>query len=852
MKKKTIGVISLSTFGLVIGVLGVAVVPRAKSFNIRLNADTPYSCDLPDGYVEINTVVAKIYNEASIEAIDNPYNFRGTVTKRNGDFAFLQRVNQTTHFLEAIKVAGLNSYANEIEEGNVVDIYAGGRLALSYNTPTVILNDISQHYVAYSSNPYGYEPKVYSGPQDWFDYGRATDTYEDSNDYALSRYIKLNNCVPTYFTDEDTYTFGDETYYYGVFHDLLNENYAFNFVTSTDQENVLTKITSAINDHKCISLSGIYYRHSADLILINSADDIVITDTPSYDTNVINEVTSFDYVWGTDENQRGTEELFHMVGKGDVPYVKVQDFINDRSALFTGDYSNRFMNKHSVEGYPNKTLFESSTYGSFLVDAENDTITTNDYNGYLNNFDGRVGDNEARYLVDGTTVFCSLNTSLSDRRIWGTNTHTYDFGQFDIDIIKDRNGNMYAPINTLGNLIYTMDFGNPFIWNGNNYYYFYGVIGNNDLYQTFVNESAFVDSLYKSEEMGEYTYNDLLFALEYCYGLEDDRNLTSALQNDSELSDLIKSNNHDEYEEGLVKFAGKYLYDGHAQYYKLSPTAHTQEFYNDVNTWYGNALSTNARYQQFDAVSGLNYQRDGYGDDYDEGKGRGLAISGNTAIIRFDEFIKYRGTQSEVLDIVNNLNDYSYRDLHDMGSELLFRKAFNEIEADSNIENIVIDLTLNGGGEIDVVPWLEAYLTPNPSLTTRFRVDGECSEIYYNVDINYDGVVDSDDTYYGDYTFYCMNSKGSFSCGNYLPTILKTRNLATMIGDYSGGGVCSVGYFGTATGSMLRNSSNNHLVAWDNGLDNYRYYENGIPYDYAFPSADFYDDAAIALFINSL
>lgn len=851
MKKRTIGVISLSTFGLILGVLGVAIVPRAKSFNLRLNADVPYSCDLPDGYVEINTVVAKIYNEASSEAIDNPYNFRGTVTKRVGDMAFLQRVNQTTHFLEAIRVTGLNSYANEIEEGNVVDIYAGGRLFLSYNTPTVILNDNSQHYVAYSSNPYGYSPKVYSGPKDWWNYGRSADTYEDDNGYALSRYIKLNNCVPTFFTNEETVTFGDEAYYYGAFKDLLDENYAFNFVTSTDADNILTKIASAINDHKCISLSGIYYYHQYACILINSADDITITDTPSYDTNVISEVTSFDYVWGTGENQRATEELFHMVGKGDIPYVKVQDFINDRSGLILGDYNNRYVQMDSVDGHPYQTIFYSNTYGYFLVDAENDTITTQDYNGYLNNAANRVGGNEARYLVDGTTVFCSINETMSDRRIWGENQHTYDFGQFDIDIIQDRNGNMYAPINTLGNLIYTMDVNIPFIWNGNNYYYMFAVMQNDSLYQMFVNESAFTSSLYKSEEMGEYTYNDFLFALEYCYGLEDDRDLTTILQNDSELTDLIKSNNHDEYEEGLVKFVGKYLFDGHAQYYGLSPTAHTQEFADNVNTWYSNALSTNARYQQFVDVEGLNEQRDGPAEE-DQGKGRGLAISGNTAIIRFDEFIKYRGTQSEVLDIVNNLDDYSYRDLHDMGSELLFRKAFNEIEDTPGIENVVIDLTLNGGGEIDVVPWLEAYLTSNPSLVMNFRVDGECTEIYYDVDINYDGVVNALDTYQGQYTFYCMNSKGSFSCGNYLPTILKTKNLATMIGDYSGGGVCAVGFFATATGTMIRNSSNNQLGVWDNLNDQFVCYENGIPYDHYFASEHFYDDAAIASFINSL
>ena len=197
----------------------------------------------------------------------------------------------------------------------------------------------------------------------------------------------------------------------------------------------------------------------------------------------------------------------------------------------------------------------------------------------------------------------------------------------------------------------------------------------------------------------------------------------------------------------------------------------------------------------------------------------------DTAIIIFDEFVKADGIDSATK--LSELNSHNYKYWHDYDTPLFFRKAFNEIDSHGGINNIIIDLTNNGGGRNDALVFVEAYMTSDPVHTSMNRLTGMTYDVHYDVDINYDGVIDSNDTYQGTYNFYLMTSQLSFSCGNYLPTTAYVNGYATLIGQQSGGGTCCVGFLTTAVGDMLRSSSNHFLGYWSSG--SFHNNESGIP-----------------------
>ena len=159
-----------------------------------------------------------------------------------------------------------------------------------------------------------------------------------------------------------------------------------------------------------------------------------------------------------------------------------------------------------------------------------------------------------------------------------------------------------------------------------------------------------------------------------------------------------------------------------------------------------------------------------------------------------------------------------------------------------------IYLTLNGGGAVNAIPFLLAFITEDPLLPVADYLTGEISEAHYSVDLNQDGTFG--DTYKNDYKFYLMTSNGSFSCGNSFPSIVKSYHMATLFGETSGGGACCVGRLTTASGSMA-NVSSTKMMGKIEGKE-FTFFEEGIQPDYSFSRENFYNDEAIYDFLRRL
>ena len=170
MNKKRKIILITTTFAMSSTVLGFAFLPK-KMF--RINADAGYTCPLPGSFVELDDVITEARSAGTI-LTNNVYQFRGTVTRRVGDIAYVQRVNQSDHYLYGLRVEGVSTYANSLQEGNVVDFF-GGQVYLYQGVPSFKLTASTNATVKYSVNPTGYGPVVYQT------YGEADENMYDSS-----------------------------------------------------------------------------------------------------------------------------------------------------------------------------------------------------------------------------------------------------------------------------------------------------------------------------------------------------------------------------------------------------------------------------------------------------------------------------------------------------------------------------------------------------------------------------------------------------------------------------------------------------------------------------------------------
>ena len=155
MKRKQFLVLATTLISSVSLGVGVIAINGASNPIFTSFANGGYNCELPNSFVELSTIFEEIIENGTTSA--NTHSFRGTVTKRSGDQAFIQRVNQVTHQIDGLRIRGLNNYGDDIEEGNVVD-FSSGKTIYEYTTPTYIMDETTSYTISYDQNPYVYSP----------------------------------------------------------------------------------------------------------------------------------------------------------------------------------------------------------------------------------------------------------------------------------------------------------------------------------------------------------------------------------------------------------------------------------------------------------------------------------------------------------------------------------------------------------------------------------------------------------------------------------------------------------------------------------------------------------------------
>ncbi len=521
----------------------------------------------------------------------------------------------------------------------------------------------------------------------------------------------------------------------------------------------------------------------------------------------------------------------------DIPYVSFSEAL--RMLIGEGTYVEDISNKTFTYTIP----YEAGKSFTISIDPDKNTISFDDYSMLITILTGVKVPNNVVSMTSKDDMYVRLNKDKCTYTNGGTTT--FDVGQSGLDIISNGD-NVYLPFSVINSTFYE-SMSVPIVFNGDDFY-----MALSDMFikprltQTAKAElSSFGKSYYtgaysktktRTDAMIEYSYDTLCFNFNNFYGFHDkyenfDLN-TYLNKNYPTIVTHLKSNDVQIYETGINELHRWAFGDGHTS------TLYYSSFNGQLNNLTREKTQTSEREQKLFATQRelAQLRKETLGDSFSA-----LSLASKTAIIRFDSY-----EHTGVKFTKENIADYSALDTF-----ALFYNCFQEIQKHSEIENVIFDLSVNGGGAADALIASTGFLSRDIKLAIDSPTANTLShaEVNYSIDTNLDGKFDENDSFAGKYNFFVLTSNFSFSCANLFPTLCRANGLAKMIGETSGGGACIVRSTVTADGMCTRMSNDQRLEYMKDGqlTDN----DEGIVPDYEYARADYYDNAKLAAFVES-
>ena len=197
---------------------------------------------------------------------------------------------------------------------------------------------------------------------------------------------------------------------------------------------------------------------------------------------------------------------------------------------------------------------------------------------------------------------------------------------------------------------------------------------------------------------------------------------------------------------------------------------------------------------------------------------------GKTAMYVFDNF-KF-GTSSEVFEADGTtIKSTAYK--YDTYCSLI--RFFNILVDKGGVENVVLDISTNGGGTLGVMMKVLSLVSKNGTTSISYlETDMQELVIAETVnDANGDNLNTPEDYFGDDFNIYIMTSDCSFSAANAFACFAKQQEICPIIGQKSGGGECAVAIHYLPNGEYLYHSSNLHIGYYDNYSDEFIGFEGG-------------------------
>lgn len=542
------------------------------------------------------------------------------------------------------------------------------------------------------------------------------------------------------------------------------------------------------------------------------------------------------------EDDTRTMPLYFM-GDSDVPYISLKDwaelypyllktYVNKGKAELAYELS------YSKDGDVSElTRVDGSPY-TMTVDCAADTITFLDYDAFIRLSDDRV-------LLDVLEVDSpqSDDEKALFRRTEGSYERYGDelilnAGDYGIDLVA-AGDECYVPIQTLSDFLLSICYVNFFYDGESACYVQYGELEDDETGElTAMGEIVYSAEPHElSEDMSRFSYNELCLAFDNLYGLKDVHGIErfDDLALETGLKEKLMSTDTNEADRALFTIISLHLDDLHSTYRIPSPLS-SDGLMDALADEVGRGRSENAFIDEFKK---FHFAR---ADKYPDGVPSYEEVD-DTAFITFDGF-------SSIPDGMDYYETVPDKDSTDTIGIIIY--AYSQImRKDSPIENVVLDLSRNTGGDSNAAVFvLSAFLGDGYS-SERNTMTGALATGVYNVDLNLDGKFDENDLGLKDKNLFCLTSPVSFSCGNLVPNVFKNSHDVVLLGQKSGGGSCVVLPMTTAGGTYFQMSGPYRLAFINNG--SFYDIDRGVDPDCFIANPElFYDREYISKYVNEI
>ena len=528
-------------------------------------------------------------------------------------------------------------------------------------------------------------------------------------------------------------------------------------------------------------------------------------------------------------------------GMEDVPYIPLAE--NLLKSLKGNAYSVSKVNADSTE----VTITNSNTNTKAIID-----LATHEF--YFDNYDAFFQDSEVYYDIANAKSLGDYMEITDYSNIAGQ-SFFLDWRNHDIGLVigKISEDEYYValPLQSYNDI-----FQEGLIYNGKNLYKI----------EQLLRFSAVADEYYgtetasstRSEALAEFCYNELCMNFDLNYGLKAIHGISAFPDFDTyfEVNGIrndLKSTDALTFANALKDVCEFYFGDGHSNYTRNSyylgkdaqPTGkHTsamEKNYRENALKYYNARNSKIGNSSTDKVNPVPCYT--------------VSNDGKTAIVRFDEFKLNGLKKSDILSLLSDFDDEKMavyvHSLENQYDTIALIHAVNEkIQENAAIENVVLDMSCNGGGACHSAAFVLSWLLGECTLDLVNPITGAKWSATYKSDVNFNGEYDDGDTVKSK-NLFCLVSPVSFSCGNMVPAVLKASDRATILGVTSGGGTSSVHQTCAADGTIFRFSSKYVMSVAKNGsaYD----IDTGIePHYYINKPENFYDMEKISGLVNAI
>ena len=578
---------------------------------------------------------------------------------------------------------------------------------------------------------------------------------------------------------------------------------------------------------------------------------------------------------------KGEMNLYYIDG-GDIPYVALSEYMDFLSNLYsevkkagiafeTAGYAGDGSGMYFIVTRPDND-------SAMLVSPEEDTITFTSYN----SFSQKPGSSALVTMMDiPDPVTANLDISaivreLADAKAGASDdlnaqmealmnipdpaaehslfvatnrlfnrrgkVLTVNLADYNIHIVCD-GSECYLPFQTMNDLLVSPLY-IQYVCNGEK------VIG--DVYKgTLIQEANEAGPKDMSEAFAMFNFHEFCFLMDFFYGLKEEHHIDRFMDYvmvDAGLFPNMTSTKPIDFDSALAGLLLQDIDDGHSGVNQFSWRCGQDNalMMLSMMAQMGYSLTYRSR-----AKTSFEKARNAV---YPDGV-PGYEEIGDTAFITFDSFdFKRNPEEYYELEDPDNPQDTA---------ELILYAHRRVTRPDSPVKNIVLDLSLNGGGNSDAAIVAATWFTGEARIALRDPNTGAETVTSYRTDLNLNGAALSnpnggaeqydpgDSVSGGKYKLFCLTSPVSFSCGNLVPAIFEQAGNVTLIGQRTGGGSNAVLPATSASGTLFQFSGNLQIATLRNGA--FYNVDKGIePHVRLNYPESFYDRESLVELIHSL